>query len=71
MAGFSNEVFTALTEPSLASVDQRCEQMGHTAVQLLQKMLPTSKAKNPPRPIVLRPKLIVRESSLHDGPGGG
>lgn len=70
VAGFSNEVFTALTEPTLTSVDQRCEQMGQTAVQLLQKMLPTSKSKNPPRPIVLKPRLIVRESSLHDGQGG-
>ena len=67
VAGFSNEVFTALTEPTLTTVDQRCEQMGLTAVQLLQKMLPGSKSKNPPRSIVLKPRLIVRESSLHHG----
>ena len=65
VAGFSNEVFTALTEPTLTTVDQRCQQMGETAVQLLQKMLPGSKEKNPPRSIVLKPKLIVRESSMH------
>jgi LacI family transcriptional regulator len=65
LVGFSNEVFASLTEPRLSSVDQRCGQMGKTAVRLLQKML----AGNPqrqvaPPSIVLKPKLLVRESSL-------
>lgn len=65
IVGFSNEMFTALTEPMLSSVDQRCEQMGKTAVQLLQKMLKISPNRvGPPKPIVLKPKLLVRESSL-------
>lgn len=64
IVGFSNEVFTQLTEPMLSSVDQRCETMGRTAVQLLQKMLKSGpKSAGPPRPIVLKPKLLVRESS--------
>ena len=64
IVGFSNEAFTALTEPRLSSVDQRCEQMGKTAVQLLQKMLKSGPNRvGPPRPIVLKPKLLVRESS--------
>jgi len=64
IVGFSNEVFTSLTEPMLSSVDQRCETMGKTAVQLLQKMLKSGpKTQGPPRPIVLKPKLLVRESS--------
>ena len=62
--GFSNELFTTLTEPMLSSVDQRCEQMGKTAVQLLQKMLKSGPHRTgPPKPIVLKPKLLVRESS--------
>ena len=62
--GFSNELFTTLTEPMLSSVDQRCEQMGKTAVQLLQKMLKSGPNRvGPPKPIVLKPKLLVRESS--------
>ena len=66
IAGFSNEVFTTLTEPPLTSVDQRCQQMGQTAVQLLRKMLPgPDQGKYSPRPIVLKPRVIVRESSLH------
>ncbi|SFQ36027.1 LacI family DNA-binding transcriptional regulator [Hymenobacter arizonensis] len=64
IVGFSNEMFTTLTEPMLSSVDQRCEQMGKTAVQLLQKMLKSSPTRQgPPKPIVLKPKLLVRESS--------
>ncbi|WP_046243890.1 LacI family DNA-binding transcriptional regulator [Hymenobacter terrenus] len=64
IAGFSNEAFTSLTQPTLSSVDQRCEQMGKTAVQLLQKMLKgNANRQEPPRPIVLKPKLLVRESS--------
>ena len=64
IVGFSNEVFTQLTEPMLSTVDQRCETMGRTAVQLLQKMLKSGpKTMGPPRPIVLKPKLLVRESS--------
>ena len=64
MVGFSNEMFTTLTEPMLSSVDQRCEQMGKTAVQLLQKMLKSGPNRTgPPKPIVLKPKLLVRESS--------
>jgi len=68
LAGFSNEVFTTLTEPPLTSVDQRGEQMGHAAVQLLQRMLPSFGRKGRlPRGIVLKPKLLVRESSLRHG----
>ncbi|OGX83370.1 hypothetical protein BEN47_03510 [Hymenobacter lapidarius] len=64
IVGFSNEMFTTLTEPMLSSVDQRCEQMGKTAVQLLQKMLKSGPDRvGPPKPIVLKPKLLVRESS--------
>ncbi len=64
VVGFSNELFTTLTEPNLSSVDQRCEQMGKTAVQLLQKMLKSGPNRlGPPKPIVLKPKLLVRESS--------
>ncbi|MFC7666360.1 substrate-binding domain-containing protein [Hymenobacter humi] len=64
IVGFSNEMFTTLTEPMLSSVDQRCEQMGKTAVQLLQKMLKSGPNRvGPPKPIVLKPKLLVRESS--------
>ena len=65
VAGFSNEAFTTLTEPMLTTVDQGCETMGISAVRLLQKMLnPNPDRLAQPRNVVLKPKLIIRESSL-------
>ncbi|RTQ53308.1 LacI family transcriptional regulator [Hymenobacter gummosus] len=59
VVGFSNEAFTALTEPAISSVDQRCHQMGRTAVQQLLRLL---RDETPP-PVVLTPELLVRASS--------
>ena len=64
LAGFSNETFTSLTEPMLTSVDQRCEQMGQSAVRLFLEMLQEQSSKFSPRRIVLQPDLLVRASSL-------
>jgi len=63
IVGFSNEAFGALTEPMLSTVDQRCEQMGRTAVQQLQKLLKGGPTHPELRPVVLKPKLLVRASS--------
>jgi len=65
LAGFSNEGFTAITEPMLTSVDQRCEEMGQAAVRLFLELV---EAKGNPfshRQVVLQPELFVRGSSLH------
>ncbi|GGF05640.1 LacI family DNA-binding transcriptional regulator [Hymenobacter cavernae] len=64
LVGFSNETFTSLTEPRLTSVDQRCEQMGQSAVKLFLEMLEDRSGSFSPRRIVLQPELLVRESSL-------
>jgi LacI family transcriptional regulator len=64
LAGFSNELFSILTEPTLTTVDQRCHQMGQTAVRQLLKMLPEDGIPvEAPAPIMLSPKLLVRHSS--------
>ncbi|TGD80590.1 LacI family DNA-binding transcriptional regulator [Hymenobacter wooponensis] len=63
LAGFSNETFTSLTEPMLTSVDQRCEQMGQSAVRLLLEILRESSTNFSPRRVVLQPDLLVRASS--------
>lgn len=63
VVGFSNEAFTALTEPAISSVDQRCHQMGRTAVQQLLRILAHEPGAEPLRPVVLRPELLVRASS--------
>jgi len=65
IAGFSNETFTSLTEPTITTVDQGCETMGISAVRLLQKMLNGNPDRlMQPRNVVLKPKLLVRESTL-------
>lgn len=64
LAGFSNEGFTAITEPQLTSVDQRCEQMGEAAVRLFLELAAAPKAPFMQRQVVLQPELFIRQSSL-------
>ncbi len=64
LAGFSNETFTSLTEPRLTSVDQRCEQMGQSAVRLFLEMVEDTTGRFSPRRIVLQPDVLIRESSV-------
>lgn len=64
LACFSNEPFTAMTQPHLTVVDQRAEQMGETAVRLFLQLLKRGSAYEPPH-LVLKPELIIRDSSLH------
>ncbi len=64
LAGFSNEMFTAFTEPLLTTVDQRCEQMGQAAVRLLLEILAEKRLNVSPRRVLLQPDLLVRASSL-------
>lgn len=63
LAGFSNEPFTTMVKPQLTSVDQYGQQMGEAAVQLFRQLLKRTDTFTGQR-IVLKPKLIVRESSL-------
>ncbi|UYZ59666.1 LacI family DNA-binding transcriptional regulator [Hymenobacter latericus] len=65
LAGFSNELFSSLTEPQLTSVDQRCEEMGRTAVHLLLELMAQNENDEKPtgRQITLQPELLIRESS--------
>jgi LacI family transcriptional regulator len=66
LAGFSNEGFTAITEPRLTSVDQRCEEMGQAAVRLFLELTAAPAMPFAQRQVVLQPELFVRESSLHE-----
>ncbi|MBO0356315.1 LacI family DNA-binding transcriptional regulator [Hymenobacter sp. BT186] len=65
LAGFSNEGFTAITEPMLTSVDQRCEEMGQAAVRLFLELVEAKGTNFSHRQVVLQPQLFVRDSSLH------
>lgn len=64
LAGFSNEPFTTMVKPQLTSVDQHGELMGEAAVQLFLQLQKRSDTFTGQR-IVLKPRLVVRASSLH------
>ena len=68
IAGFSNESFTLVAEPNITTVDQRCEEMGQTAVRLLLEAIHAKGQPFTPRQVTLRPELLVRGSSLRPGP---
>lgn len=68
VVGFSNDAFTVLTEPPLTSIDQSCEQMGKAAAQLLLDLLNTTVPANCLQRQVIRPKLLVRASSMCERP---
>lgn len=67
LAGFANEPFTLFTDPTLTTVDQMSLMMGHVTGELFFDQLKKINGKNPQRGIqktVLKPKLIIRQSSL-------
>jgi LacI family transcriptional regulator len=66
IAGFSNETFTVVTEPSLTTIDQRCEEMGQAAVRLLLELIEADGRPFAPRQVALRPELLVRNSSVRN-----
>ena len=63
LAGFSNEAFTAITDPMITSVDQRCEEMGQGAVRLFLELVANGAGVVSLPQLVLEPQLFVRESS--------
>ncbi|WP_161890444.1 LacI family DNA-binding transcriptional regulator [Pontibacter russatus] len=68
LAGFSNEPFTCFTDPALTTVDQFSLTMGKRTAQLFFEHLKADDRKPLPQKIVLKPELIVRESSLRIKP---
>ncbi len=64
LACFSNDPFTAMTQPQLTVIDQRPEQMGETAVRLFLQLLKRGPVYTPPH-LMLKPELVIRTSSLH------
>ena len=64
ISGFSNEAFTLITEPTITTIDQRCEEMGQATVRLLLEQIEAGAIPFTPRQTVLRPELLIRGSSL-------
>jgi len=61
--GFDDPVWAPLTNPALTTVSQPSYSMGTLACQtLLKEIKGTGRSKTPPEDIMLKPKLIIRES---------
>jgi len=68
LVGFSNEPFTSFTEPSLTVVDQHSMRIGNAAAQIFLEEATAEDRKFIPQKIVLKPELIIRQSSLRKKP---
>jgi len=64
LVGFSNEAFMLFTEPTLTAVDQHSMRMGNAAAEIFLEEISSDRQKFIPQKIVLKPELIVRQSSL-------
>jgi len=63
MAGFGNEPFTSFTDPPLTTVDQKSIPMGKVTAETFFELLKSDQKKLSPQKTVLKPELIIRESS--------
>jgi LacI family transcriptional regulator len=64
VVGYSNDFSTSVIEPALTSVDQHTKKMGNFAAQLFLEQVNTeSDADFAPCKTVLKPELVIRESS--------
>jgi LacI family transcriptional regulator len=67
LAGFSNEPFTSFTDPTLTTIDQLGIAMGNVAAELFFEQLKAGDKPHRPQKTVLKPELIIRQSSHKKG----
>ncbi len=63
VAGFGNEPFTSFTDPSITSVDQKSIPMGQVTAETFFDLLNGDKKNGGPQKTVLKPELIIRQST--------
>lgn len=63
LVAFSNEVYTSFTDPPLTAVDQHSTRMGNAVAEAFLEEINRRDKPFTPRITILRPELIVRESS--------
>ncbi|MCF8358473.1 MAG: LacI family transcriptional regulator [Prolixibacteraceae bacterium] len=63
VTGYSNEPFAGLISPKLTTVEQFSEEMGRATARLLLDQLLSESDEPVPRKIIIKPKLIVRETT--------
>lgn len=64
ISGYSNEPFAALIKPKLTTVEQFSKEMGRATAQLILDEIESEREERIPKKTILRPKLIVRESTV-------
>jgi len=68
ICGYSNEAFTEITSPSITTIDQFSVYMGKTVANLYFQELDNKEDTDTiPKIISIKPKLIVRSSTLKNG----
>ncbi|MBF9255063.1 LacI family DNA-binding transcriptional regulator [Pontibacter sp. 172403-2] len=66
LAGFGNEPFTSFTDPTLTTIDQRSITMGNLVAELFFENYKAADKKFVPQKTVLKPELIIRNSTLRN-----
>ncbi|HEX6892942.1 MAG TPA: LacI family DNA-binding transcriptional regulator [Chryseolinea sp.] len=64
LVGFSNEPYTSFTEPSITTVEQHSLRMGNAAAEIFLEEVLDDDKKFIPQKVVLKPELIIRQSSM-------
>ncbi len=64
LAGFGNEPFTSFTDPTLTTLNQHSISMGNAAAEIFLEQIAAKNKIFIPQKTVLKPELIIRQSSL-------
>jgi LacI family transcriptional regulator len=64
LVAFTNEQFCDCTEPRITAIDQHSMRMGNAAAEIFLEEINHEDVKFIPQKIVLKPELIIRQSSL-------
>jgi LacI family transcriptional regulator len=67
IVGYSNEAFTELTSPSITTIDQFSVYMGKTVANLYFQEMENKDTMVVPKIISIKPKLIIRSSTMKKG----
>lgn len=66
ICGYSNEAFTEITSPSITTIDQYSMSMGKTIANLYFQEIRPDEKDTIPKIVSIKPKLIIRSSTLRN-----
>jgi LacI family transcriptional regulator len=64
LVAFTNESFTSFSDPAITAVEQHSMRMGNAAAEIFLEEISDNQKKFIPQKIVLKPELIIRQSSI-------